>query len=257
VKTSNIAREAILSAGCPDNIPAHTVTMACISSNQAVATGIGAILSGQTDVVICGGTETMSDLPIRHSKSMRKKLLKLKKTGPLKFLTSLSAKDFTPELPAVAEFSTNEVMGQSADRLAAAFNISREEQDDYALRSHTFAQQATEKGYLSDIIPVLTTGKKAASVTKDNGIQVSSKEKLASLKAAFIKPHGTITAANSSFLTDGASAVLITTESKAKELGLKNQKQSSSISILFRKILKINSYLDQLTLPQKLFKKLA
>ena len=221
VKTSNIAREALLGAGCPENIPAHTVTMACISSNQAVATGMGAIATGTADVVICGGSETMSDLPIRHAKSMRKKMLRMKKTGPMGFALSLQAKDFVPELPAVAEFSTNEVMGHSADRLATAFGISREDQDDYALRSHIFAQTAVEQGLLSDVIPVITSGKKGAVVSKDNGIQVSSKEKLASLKPAFIKPHGTVTAANSSFLTDGASAALITTESKAKKLGLK------------------------------------
>lgn len=106
---------------------------------------------------------------------------------------------FCEKLPAVAEFSSGETMGHSADRLAAAFGATRKEQDDYALRSHTLAQDAVNKGYLTDIIPV-NVPKNNNSITKDNGIRVSTPEQLAKLKPAFIKPHGTVTAANSSFL---------------------------------------------------------
>lgn len=106
---------------------------------------------------------------------------------------------FCEKLPAVAEFSSGETMGHSADRLAAAFGATRKEQDDYALRSHTLAQEAVNKGYLTDIIPV-NVPKNNNSITKDNGIRVSTPEQLAKLKPAFIKPHGTVTAANSSFL---------------------------------------------------------
>merc|ERR1711899_374678 len=125
-----------------------------------------------------------------------------------------------PELPAIAEFSTGETMGHSADRLAATFGVTRQEQDDFARRSHTLAQAAAEAGNLSDIIPVKTP-KGKDFITADNGIRVTPPEKMAKLKPAFIKPHGTVTAANSSFLTDGASACLVMTEDKAKELGLK------------------------------------
>jgi len=111
-------------------------------------------------------------------------------------------------------------MGHSADRLAAAFKVTREEQDDFAIRSHTNAQKASEAGLLTDIVAVKPPGSKGI-VSKDNGIRVSSKEQMAKLKPAFVKPHGTITAANASFLTDGASACLITTEEKAKEYGWK------------------------------------
>lgn len=90
-------------------------------------------------------------------------------------------------------------MGHSADRLAAAFGVTRKEQDDYALKSHTLAQEAVNKGYLTDIIPVNVAGNSNA-ITKDNGIRVSTPEQLGKLKPAFIKPHGTVTAANSSFL---------------------------------------------------------
>lgn len=90
-------------------------------------------------------------------------------------------------------------MGHSADRLAASFGATRKEQDEYALRSHRFAQEAYNKGYLTDLMPVKIPGV-ANSIEKDNGIRVSTPEQLAKLKPAFIKPHGTVTAANSSFL---------------------------------------------------------
>lgn len=224
VKTSNIAREAALSAGFSDKTPAHTVTMACISSNAAMTTGIGLIASGTYDVVLAGGVEFMSDVPIRHSRKMRALMLKANKAKTpvqmLQLLASIRPSFLVPELPAVAEFSSGETMGHSADRLAAAFKVSRQEQDDYALRSHTLAKEAETKGYLTDLVPIQVSGVDAL-IDKDNGIRVSTKEQLGKLKPAFIKPHGTITAANASFLTDGASACLITTEAKAKELGLK------------------------------------
>merc|ERR1740124_347651 len=223
VKTANIAREAMLSAGFPASTPAHTVTMACISSNRAITSGIGMIHSGMCDTVIAGGVEFMSDVPIRLNRDLRKKLLNLnrakKPAQRLSIIGSLRPKHLTPELPAIAEFSTGETMGKSGDRLAAAFNVSRAEQDEFALRSHQNAQKAQDNGSLSDIIPVRVQG--GDYVEKDNGIRASSIEKMSKLKAAFIKPHGTVTAANASFLTDGASACLIMTEEKAKELGLK------------------------------------
>jgi len=224
VKTSNIAREAALSAGFSNKTPAHTVTMACISSNQAITTGIGLIATGTYDIVVAGGVEFMSDVPIRHSRKMRALMLKANKAksiGQKLSLLSTFRPDFlAPELPAVAEFSSGETMGHSADRLCAAFNVSRQEQDDYALRSHTYAKQAEEKGYFTDLVPFKVTGVDK-TVDKDNGIRVSTKEQLTKLKPAFVKPHGTVTAANASFLTDGASACLIMSEAKAKELGLK------------------------------------
>ncbi|OXA51580.1 trifunctional enzyme subunit beta, mitochondrial [Folsomia candida] len=224
VKTSNVGREASLGAGFPLHIPANTVTMACISSNVAIAQAVGLISSGVYDVCIAGGVEFMSDVPIRHSRSMRALMLKANKAKStmqlLGLLGQLRPKHFAPELPGIAEFSTGEIMGHSADRLAASFKISREEQDEFAIRSHSNAQKASQAGFLKDVIPVKPPGSKSI-ITKDNGIRVSTKEQMAKLKPAFIKPHGTITAANASFLTDGASACLITTEEKAKEHGWK------------------------------------
>ncbi|XP_016927594.1 trifunctional enzyme subunit beta, mitochondrial [Drosophila suzukii] len=224
VKTSNIAREAALAAGFSNKTPAHTVTMACISSNAAITTGMGLIATNTYDVIVAGGVEFMSDVPIRHSRKMRSLLLRANKAKTLGQRLSLLATfrpDFlAPELPAVAEFSSGETMGHSADRLASAFNVSRSEQDEYALRSHTLAKEAQEKGYFTDLVPFKVSGVDQI-VDKDNGIRVSSPESLAKLRPAFVKPYGTVTAANASFLTDGASACLIMTEEKAKQLGLK------------------------------------
>ncbi|XP_063087348.1 trifunctional enzyme subunit beta, mitochondrial isoform X1 [Cavia porcellus] len=235
VKTSNVAREAALGAGFSDKTPAHTVTMACISSNQAMTTAVGLIASGQYDVVVAGGVELMSDVPIRHSRKMRKMMLDFNKAKTLGQRLSLLSKFrlnfLSPELPAVAEFSTSETMGHSADRLAAAFAVSRREQDEYALRSHSLAKKAQDEGLLSDVVPFKVPGKD--TVSKDNGIRPSSLEQMAKLKPAFIKPYGTVTAANSSFLverqrssfnllrTDGASAMLIMSEDKALAMGYK------------------------------------
>jgi acetyl-CoA acyltransferase len=220
VRTSNIAREAALGAGFSDRVPAHTVTMACISANQAIATAAANINAGLMDTVVVGGAETMSDVPIRFSRPMRQRLIKASKfKGPadaLKFLKGFKLSYLAPEAPAIAEFSTGEVMGHSSDRLAAKWAVSREEQDDFAFRSHMLAAKAHKEGLLKDEIFAVDGN------TYDNGIRAdATREKLASLKPAFIKPHGTHTAANSSFLTDGASAALIMSEDKALAAGYK------------------------------------
>ncbi|KAL3287436.1 hypothetical protein HHI36_001907 [Cryptolaemus montrouzieri] len=224
VETTNIAREAMLCAGYSDRTPAHTVTMACISSNVAMTTGIGLIASGAYDVIVAGGVEFMSDVPIRFSRKLRSAMIKANKAKTLgqklEILSKIRPADFLPQLPVVAEFSSKETMGHSADRLAAAFGATRKEQDEFALRSHTLAKEAYEKGYMTDLIPIKVPGV-SKTVDRDNGIRVSDMEKLGKLKPAFVKPYGTVTAANSSFLTDGASAAIIMPESKAKELGLK------------------------------------
>lgn len=226
VKTSNVARESALGAGIPNSVPAHTVSMACISSNQAVTTGMDLIRTGQANIVLAGGTETMSDIPVRFRKKFRQKVLDARKyKSPiefLKFFRGLGFKDFLPELPAIAEFSTGETMGQSADRMAARFGVSRQDQDEFAMRSHLLAAKATAEGILDkELIPV-SNPPKFEMVKHDNGFRAdTTMEKLGKLRPAFIKPHGTITAGNASFLTDGASASLIMGEKTALSLGLK------------------------------------
>jgi len=222
VRTSNIAREAALNAGIPITVPANTVTQACISSNLAVTTGAEKILAGKSDIVLAGGAETFSDVPIRFSKPVRGRLLqaqKLMKKGLpalLPLLKGLKPKDLLPEAPAIANYTTGEVMGHSSDRLAAKFGISRQAQDEFTVMSHTRAAKAHASGlYKDEIIPVNGS-------VEENGIKADSTyEKVSKLPPAFIRPHGTHTAANSSFLTDGASACLIMSEEKALSLGFK------------------------------------
>lgn len=224
LQTSNVAREAALGAGIPMTTPCHTVTQACISANQAVAAGIGAIRSGQAEIFIAGGVDNTSDTPIGFKREMRKKLFsaqKLKTFGDnLKFVFSLRPRHFAPERPKVAEFTTKRTMGQDCDILAAKYGVTREEQDEFCLRSHTLSDQAWKDGHLGKEVVEVAFPPKFKPVHMDNGIRVSSLEKLAKLRPAFDKKYGTLTAANSSFLTDGGSAGLFMTESKAKELGL-------------------------------------
>lgn len=223
INTSNIAREISIAAGLPDKIPATTLSMACISSNVAITTAMDSIATGQINSAIVGGVEVMSDIPIRFRKKFRQKLLETQKyrkpTDWLKFFKGLRPSDLLPEIPSISEFSTGETMGQSCDKMCAKYSVSREEQDKFALRSHHRAAEATEQGKLQqEIIPVsLESGKKL--VTEDNGVRGDSTlEKLSSLRPAFVKPHGTVTAGNASFLTDGASAGLI----MEKEFALKH-----------------------------------
>ncbi|MGA3281876.1 MAG: acetyl-CoA C-acyltransferase [Smithella sp.] len=230
ISTTNVSREIMLGAGLPGTIPAHTCTAACVSANIAVTSACDMIKSGQVDTVIAGGVESLSDPAIKISKRYRRLILDLTmfkrpKTlaGKLKLFRGMKLKDFiVPEKPALAEYSTRLTMGANADRLARRLGITREEQDDYAARSHRLADAAIKNGIMKkEIVPVVVpqTGK---LVKDDNGPRADvTTEKLASVKPAFDKRYGTVTAANSSFLTDGASAVLLMKESKAKSLKLK------------------------------------
>lgn len=225
VRTSNVARESALGAGIPNTVPAFTSSMACISSNQSITVGIDQIRSGQAKIILAAGTETMSDIPVRFKKKFRQKVLAARKyKSPidfLGFLKGLRFKDLAPELPAIAEFSTGETMGQSADRMAAKFGVSRNDQDEFAMRSHLTAAKATEEGLLDQELIPAKVPPKFDVVKHDNGFRAdTTMEKLSKLRPAFIKPHGTITAGNASFLTDGASACLIMEEQTALSLGL-------------------------------------
>ncbi|KRX92469.1 Trifunctional enzyme subunit beta, mitochondrial, partial [Trichinella pseudospiralis] len=242
-RTTNVSREAALHAGIPNTVPAHTVTMACISSNQAITSCLESIRSGVCEVALAGGVESMSDVPIRLGRRLRCGMLDLSraKSMPqkLKILSGLlNPANWNIEFPSVSEFSSSETMGHSGDRLASSFKVSRREQDEYALRSHMLAKKAFDDGKMVDIIPIVLPSRNfhfhhlmksfiylcldtEKLIDHDNGIRVSTLEKLSSLKPVFRKHVGTITAGNSSFLSDGASACLITSETKAKMLGLK------------------------------------
>ncbi len=222
--TTNVAREAALGAGLPVGIPAFTVTMACISANLAITTGVDLIQTGQADIVIAGGTESLSDIPICYRKPMRKKLMEAQKYKGLKdyleFPKGIGIKDLLPEIPAIAEFSTGRTMGEDCDRLAARLHVGREEQDRYAVRSHLAAARATAEGTLEGEIETVLVPPDFKPIDKDNGFRGdTSLEKMGSLKAAFVKKYGTVTAGNASFLTDGAAACLLMAEEVAAALG--------------------------------------
>ncbi len=221
---SNVAREAVIGAGLPRQVSAHTVAMACISGGQAITQAADLIARGQADVVVAGGVECFSNLPILVRRPLRRKLLEMKKLkGPmdyLRWLRGMHLSYLVPEIPDVMEFSTGLNMGQSSDRMSAYWGVSREEQDRYALRSHQLAAKATREGLLArEIVPV-PVPPRFQVVQKDNGIREdASLEKLAALPPAFYSPYGTTTAGNSSFLSDGAAAVLLMSAAKARELG--------------------------------------
>lgn len=191
---------------------------------MAVCTAAEKILANQASVIIAGGVETFSDVPIRLSRRLRQKLIQLPKAmkkGKLKALKHMTKGSLINDLinietPAIANYTTGEVMGVSSDRLSAKFGVSREEMDKFTVRSHSAAQAAHDEGFYNDeIIPY--KGDMA-----ENGIKGDSTiESVSKLKPAFVKPFGTHTAANSSFLTDGAAASLIMSEERALELGYK------------------------------------
>lgn len=224
VHTSNVAREAALGAGFPNHVPAFTVTMACISSSQAISSAVDLIRTGQTDIVVAGGTDSLSDIPIQLKKNLRTRIIESRKAKSLQdyvgLLSGFSPGDLIPEIPAIAEYSTGETMGESADKLAATFNVSREEQDEYALRSHHSAARGWDGGPLDEEVMSVSVPKDFEPITRDNVFRTdTSMEKLASLPPVFVKPFGTITAGNSSPLTDGASATLWMSREKAEKYG--------------------------------------
>ena len=139
----------------------------------------------------------------------------------LKFAMTLRPSDFAPDRPKVAEYSTNRVMGEDCDIMAARFGVKRADQDAFAVRSHQLAAKAWDDGHLAKEVTAVAIPPAFKAIEKDDGVRGNSTiEKVSQLRPAFDKKFGTLTAANSSFLTDGASAVLLMSEEKAKELGL-------------------------------------
>ena len=221
----NIAREVSLLPVFPKGVQAFSVSRACASANQAITDAADQIALGQMDVAIAGGSESLSNIPILHSQGFAETLVLASKAKSLpariKTLMRLRPKDLVPITPAIAEPSTGETMGQSAEKMAKLNTISREEQDHFALRSHRLAAAGTADGRLTaEIMPVYVPPKFDKVLTSDNGIREdTSYEQLAALKPVFDRKYGSVTAGNSSPLTDGGACVLIMNEEKAKALG--------------------------------------
>jgi acetyl-CoA acyltransferase len=225
VKEPNIAREVSLGSGLPPSVPSFTVGRACASSNQAITSGAEKIALGLADVVIAGGAESLTDIPILFSPEMRNALVRASKARSLgervKAFAAIRPRHLAPIAPAIAEPTTGLTMGESAEKMARENGITREAQDRWALRSHRLAAAATEDGRLTDeIAPVFVPPKYEEVALSDNGIRDDTTlEALSKLKPVFDRKYGTVTAGNSSPLTDGASAVLLMSEEKAAALG--------------------------------------
>lgn len=227
VKAPNIAREIVLGTGLPRRIPAYSVSKACASANQAITAASDMISRGYADTVIAGGAESLSDVPILFSKKFADALVSASKqkslSGKLAAFSKIRPRDLAPNAPAIAESSTGLTMGESAEKMAKANGITREAQDRFALQSHTRAAEATASGRFKDeVMQVIVPPSFDNIVDQDNLIRGDSTlEAMAKLRPVFDRKYGTITAANASPLTDGAAAVLLMSEEKAKALGLK------------------------------------
>src|SRR3954465_3356313 len=225
VLAPNIAREVSLMPQLPKGVQAFTVSRACASANQAITDAADQIALGHLDVAIAGGSESLSNIPILHSPRFAETLLLASKAkslpARLKTFARVRPKDLVPIAPAIAEPSTGETMGQSAEKMAKLNSITREEQDHLAVRSPRLAAAGTSDGRLTaEIMPVYIPPKFDSVITSDNGIREdTSYEQLAALKPVFDRKYGSVTAGNSSPLTDGSAAVLLMNEEKAKALG--------------------------------------
>ncbi len=225
VLAPNIAREIALLPVFPKGVDAYSVSRACASANQAITDAADQIALGHADVAIAGGAESLSNVPILHSRGFSDALVAASKAKTLgqrmQALSAIRPKDLIPVTPAIAEPTTGETMGQSAEKMAKLWGIPREEQDELAFRSHRNAAAGLADGRLTaEIAPVFVPPKYAEVLRTDNGVRAdTSREALAQLRPVFDKRYGTITAGNASPLTDGAAAVLLMSEEKAKALG--------------------------------------
>ena len=221
----NLAREVSLLPQFPREIPAFSLNRACASANQAITAAHDQIALGHAEVVIAGGAESLSDIPILASRRLSEILVEASRARTLgrrvAAFARIRPRDLMPVAPAIAEPSTGESMGQSAEKMAKENGITREAQDRWALVSHQRAAQGTADGRLTaEIAPWLPARAEEPALTADNGIRAdTSVEQMATLKPVFDRRYGSVTAANASPLTDGASAVLLMSEAAARTHG--------------------------------------
>ncbi len=221
----NLGREVAFRASLPAETVGWTVNLACASANRAITSGAQAILSGESEVVLAGGAESISNVPIQVSRAAARNLMALNraKTVPqrLSIFARFRPKDLVPVAPAIAEYSTDMTMGQACEKMAKENAISRQAQDEIAYLSHHRAATAMAEGRFDrQIITAFPPPRYNRAVSTDNGVRGdTSPEALAKLRPVFDKRYGTLTAGNSSPLTDGGSAVLLMSEKKAKALG--------------------------------------
>ena len=223
---TNIARVMAIKAGFPQSTPAYSVHRNCASGMQSVSSAIEKIYSNQGSLYLVGGIESMSNLPLLYSDELRNLITKFSYSKSilekLKLLASFRFSFLKPTVGLIAGLTdpiSGKIMGITAENLANEFKISRNEQDEYALKSHQKAQKATENGIFKDEIhPIMT---KNSSLLSDDGIRFNQTlEALNKLNPIFDRLSGTVTAGNSSQVSDGACSLIVCSESKAKELNL-------------------------------------
>jgi len=225
VEAPNIAREIVLATGMPKSIEAYSVSRACATSYQSTVNVTEAIMAGAIDTGVAGGADSASNVPITVTKRLAEALMEATKARSigerLQAFRGLRPRDLAPQPPAIKEFSTGLSMGESAEKMAKENHISREAQDEFAHRSHTLAAKAWAEGKLDDeVMEVFVPNRFDESIREDNLVRKDGAlEKYAQLKPAFDRKHGTVTAGNSSPLTDGASALLLMREDKARAHG--------------------------------------
>ncbi len=225
VLAPNIAREVSLLPHFPKGVQSFTVSRACASANQAITNAADQIVLGHADAMIAGGAESLSTVPILHSARFAEALMAASRAkslgGRLTSLGRIRPRDLIPVTPAIAEPSTGETMGESAEKMAKINGISREEQDEFALRSHRLAAAGIADGRLAaEIAPVWIPPAYEATATIDNGVRTDTTlDQLKALKPVFDRRYGSVTAGNSSPLTDGAAAVLLMSAERAAALG--------------------------------------
>jgi len=225
VRVPNVGREVSLLPQLLPSVPAYSLNRACASAAQAITNAADQIALGHADIVLAGGVESLSDIPVLHSRRFSQILVEAGKARTmgrrLCTLARTRPRDLVPVTPAVAEPSTGETMGQSAEKMAKENGISRDAQDRLALQSHLRAAAATADGRLTPEIAPWFGGRDLDEVVQaDNGIRPdASLEALSQLRPVFDRRYGSVTAGNSSPLTDGAAAVLLMAEEKAAALG--------------------------------------
>src|SRR5436309_1766664 len=221
----NVGREVSVLPQVPKEIPAYSLNRACASANQAVTAAYDQIVLGHADVILAGGVESLSDIPILASRRLADILVEASKAKTalqrVRAFAKIRPRDLIPVSPAIPDPTTGETMGQSAEKMAKENRISREAQDRWALRSHQLAAQGGADGRLTaEIVPVFPSRPGDPIVTEDNGVRRdTSLDQMAKLKPVFDRRYGSVTAANSSPLTDGAAAVLLMNGEAARALG--------------------------------------
>lgn len=218
----NVAREIVAGADLPPSVDAYTVSRACASSYQSAIDVYQSIALGTADIGIAGGVDVMSQPPISFNKKMTEAMVRASysKGGKLKAFKGIGLKDLVPKQPAIKDPSGEYTMGEAAEKMAKENGISRAAQDELAHRSHSNAAAAWGNGWFSEQVMDVVLGPDYQPVSKDNLVRTNSElSGYARLKPVFDRRHGSVTAANSSPLTDGASAVLMMRESVAKALG--------------------------------------